>query len=136
MGALVITLPAQYLGSRWTLAFYSIIGVTDLVASSKEDYVRLAVEMGTSASARESMRSKLSANLHKLYQREEAIDAWIQTLLRIAGWPDDEEHEQQQQRQRLEQHQQFAGSLGALEEDLSTVLPGYGEMAGLGRYQM
>ena len=26
VGALVVTLPAQYLGSRWTAAFYSIIG--------------------------------------------------------------------------------------------------------------
>jgi len=89
VGALVVTLPAQYLGSRWTLAFYSIIGVTDLVASSTEDYVRIAVEMGTDVGARERMRSRISANLHKMYQRQEAIEAWIQTLLRIAGWPED-----------------------------------------------
>ena len=32
VGGLVVTLPARYLGSRWTLAYYSIIGVWDPVA--------------------------------------------------------------------------------------------------------
>ena len=27
MGALVVTLPAKYLGSRWSAAYYTIMGV-------------------------------------------------------------------------------------------------------------
>ena len=29
-GALVVTLPAQFLGSRWSLAYYGIMGATDV----------------------------------------------------------------------------------------------------------
>ena len=32
-------MPAQYLGSRWSLAYYSILGVLDLVAGDAEEYV-------------------------------------------------------------------------------------------------
>jgi predicted O-linked N-acetylglucosamine transferase (SPINDLY family) len=29
VGALVVTLPAKYLGSRWSAAYYTIMGVTE-----------------------------------------------------------------------------------------------------------
>ncbi len=44
-----VTLPAKYLGSRWTLAYYNIMGVTDLVAHDQDDYVAKAVRVATDA---------------------------------------------------------------------------------------
>jgi len=84
VGGLVVTLPARYLGSRWTLAYYTIIGVTDLVATSKKEYVEYAVKLGTDPIYRKQMRSKMQQNMPKLWYRTEAIDAWTDILMRIS----------------------------------------------------
>ena len=40
MGAVVVTLPAKYLGGRWTLAFYQILGIKEAIATDEADYAR------------------------------------------------------------------------------------------------
>ena len=47
IGAPVVTLPGKYLGGRWSLAYYQIMGVLDLVAKDKEDYIKIALKIGT-----------------------------------------------------------------------------------------
>ena len=84
LGAPVVTLPAKYLGSRWSAAFYSIMGVEELVAEDEDDYVRIAVNVGTDRELRESMKERILANVGKLFEREEAIEAWAALLTRIA----------------------------------------------------
>ena len=77
VGALVVTLSAQYLGSRWSLAYYNIMGVTDLVAETREEYVDIAVRMATDKVAAEEVRGRIVKNRHKLFRRQEAVEAWI-----------------------------------------------------------
>ena len=113
LGAPVVTLPAAYLGGRWTKALYDIMGVTDLVASSKEDFVELAVKVATSetsgrrrrrrqsggagagagadgssndgnkASFRELVVEKIRRNFGKLLHSVEAVTEWEKMLIRL-----------------------------------------------------
>merc|ERR1711871_548786 len=84
MGAVVVTLPAKYLGGRWTLAFYDILGVTDAVAVDKDDYVRLVVTIGRDDTLRKSIKSKIAKNIHKMWRCEKAVENWSNALLNIA----------------------------------------------------
>ena len=85
VGALVVTLPAKYLGSRWSLAYYSIMGVTDLVAKDKRHYAQLAVRMGTDAAAAADVRRRIRENVHLLFERHEAVREWSALLRRIGA---------------------------------------------------
>ncbi len=46
VGTPIVTLPTQYHRGRYTSAAYEQIGITDCVASSKEEYVEIAVRLG------------------------------------------------------------------------------------------
>ena len=76
IGALVVTLPAKYLGSRWSLAYYNRIGVLDLVAKNNNDYVDIAVDIATNEKRRKEVRKRVLDNMHKLFYQESAIDSW------------------------------------------------------------
>jgi predicted O-linked N-acetylglucosamine transferase (SPINDLY family) len=68
VGARVVTLPADGMRGRITLGNYVKMGVTDLVAGDREDFVRLAVRLGTDASFRESIRDKILRNNDVLFE--------------------------------------------------------------------
>jgi predicted O-linked N-acetylglucosamine transferase (SPINDLY family) len=84
VGGVVVTLPAQYLGSRWSVAYYSIMGVMDLVATSFAEYTEMAVRMGTDGAARAEVRTKIKANIHKLFRQTAAVESWTKVLTEIA----------------------------------------------------
>ena len=83
IGALVVTLPAKYLGGRWSLAYYDIIGVMDLVAKDREDYINMAVELGTNCEKRNEIREKVLNNMHKLFYQQSAVDSWVEVFQRM-----------------------------------------------------
>merc|ERR1711957_444626 len=73
VGAVVVTLPGKYFGMRLSAAYYGIMGVQDAIASDKADYVRRAVHFGTNKSARLKLQRRILDNVHKLFEREEAV---------------------------------------------------------------
>jgi|EP01033_Poteriospumella_lacustris_P011357 hypothetical protein len=79
IGAPVVTLPGKYLGGRWSLAYYRIMGYTELVAESKEHYVELALSVGP------RHREEILANVHKLFFRDEAVQSWTRALETMLG---------------------------------------------------
>jgi protein O-GlcNAc transferase len=87
LGKVVVTLPAKFLGGRWSLAYYSIMGVLDFVVQSKQQYVELAVRLGTDASVRAAAEQKIKDNVHKLFFKEESVAAWTKVLSSIAPPP-------------------------------------------------
>lgn len=84
MGAVVVTLPAQYLGSRWSLAYYSILGVMDLVARDEDDYVAIALRMGMDVAARADVQRRIEENIHKLFHQPAAVAGWTDIFLLMA----------------------------------------------------
>ena len=83
MGAVVVTLPAKYLGGRWTLAFYDILGIKEAIATDEDDYARLAALIGRDDDLRASIKARIAANIHKMWRSDAAVDHWTDVLLRL-----------------------------------------------------
>jgi hypothetical protein len=124
VGALVVTLPAKYLGSRWSLAYYSIIGVLDMVAMDETDYTRIAVRVATDGAVRGELKRRVAANLHKLFRSEDAVRSWTSVLSRLARGKEGQSEvaptrgeagvalEDPEEAEALQQHQQQAEETG------------------------
>ena len=59
MGAPVVTLPGDYARSRFTYASYSRMGVMDCVAKNQQEYVEIALRLGTDRDCRTAMRERI-----------------------------------------------------------------------------
>ena len=59
MGVPVVALPQERIASRQTLAFLTELGLTDLAASSEDDYVRIAAELAGDPARRAELRKTL-----------------------------------------------------------------------------
>lgn len=88
VGKALVTLPARLLGGRWSYAYYRIIGDDVLnsmvVADSPAEYVRLAVELGTSARVRGEAERRIKRGVHALYESRDSVAAWNEVFLVIA----------------------------------------------------
>ena len=83
VGGIIVTLPTDYLGGRWTYAYYNIIGIHDMIAKTKEEYVDIAVELGTNKEYNKEMKMKILKNVNKLHYQQSAIDAWDKIFMEI-----------------------------------------------------
>lgn len=86
MGKAVVTLPARLLGGRWTLGLYSILGMRDLpvIATTEQDYIDLAVQLGTNSTLRESVESTIIEKVQTMFYRDEAVEEWENILLNVS----------------------------------------------------
>ncbi len=66
VGAPVVTLPGPYLRTRTTLGCYLRMQISELYASDRDRYVKLAVRLGLDPRWREQMRQKILAARDKL----------------------------------------------------------------------
>lgn len=73
-GLPVVTLPGDLMRGRHTYAILTMIGVTETIASSVEDYVSIAVRLGRSRAWREEVSAKARRNIHHAYEDMAAID--------------------------------------------------------------
>ena len=83
VGGAVVTLPTDYLGGRWTYAYYNIIGIRDMIAETKEEYVDIAVKLGTNTEYNNEMKTKILDNVGKLHYQQSALDAWDKIFMDI-----------------------------------------------------
>jgi protein O-GlcNAc transferase len=59
LGVPIVTLPSQFLRGRITHALYQQMGLNDWTATNLQDYVRLAVGLGTNRDRRETARRRI-----------------------------------------------------------------------------
>ena len=69
-------MPGVRMNSRFALALYNQMGVTDLVADDESAYVALALQMTHQVPARAAVVAKLLANRHKLFDKSPATEDW------------------------------------------------------------
>lgn len=84
VGTPIVTLPAEYLRGRVTLAMYKKMGILDAVADDARHYVELAVRLGTEPDFRARLRSRILAACGVLYEDIEAvreIEAFFKTCV-------------------------------------------------------
>ncbi len=84
VGLLPLTWPGRLMRQRHTAAILEVLELSELVASSAQHYVELAVELGQSAVLREQRRHTLKQNRSRLYRDPQAIAALSDFLCRVS----------------------------------------------------
>lgn len=58
-GTPVITLPSEFLRGRLAVGFYKTMGIMDCVADSKDNYIEIALRLGTDAVYRQEVKNQI-----------------------------------------------------------------------------
>jgi protein O-GlcNAc transferase len=87
----IVTMPGQMMRGRHTMAILKMMGVTETVVGSMDDYVSTAVSLAHNQTRRAELRSKIAANKHRLYRDRScilALDDFIENAARgLRGSP-------------------------------------------------
>jgi protein O-GlcNAc transferase len=75
-GIPVVTIPGKYMVQRYAAGLYERMGVEGPVADNEEDYVRLAVRLGTDADALRHMRREIRERSDVLFQDVSVIQEY------------------------------------------------------------
>lgn len=75
VGKAIVSLPARLLGGRWTLAYYNMMELDDeikqkLVASSFEEYIDYAVQLGTNSTLLRNVEEEIDLKFPNLLGRK------------------------------------------------------------------
>ncbi len=73
LGTPIVTLPSAMLRGRFTLALYKQMGVLDCVVATPDEYVALAVRLGTDRDYRRAMSEKILAAGEVLFHNRQAV---------------------------------------------------------------
>jgi CRISPR-associated protein Csy1 len=84
-GAPIVTLPGRFMRGRQSAAMLALMGLTELVAESEDDYVRKAVAVANDGEGNRRLRRLLAERRGALFERPEPVAAFQEALLRIAS---------------------------------------------------
>ena len=71
----VITLPGNLMRQRHCAGILSMMGMTETIASTLEEYIALAVRLGKDTAWRRQISEKIATNKHRLYHDKTCINA-------------------------------------------------------------
>ncbi|WP_424097246.1 tetratricopeptide repeat protein [Moorena producens] len=83
----IVTLPGDLMRGRHTMAILKMMGLEETIASSKEDYVKIAVRLGQDAQYRQYISNQVAENKHKLYGDLKPVRALEDFLLNVVHKP-------------------------------------------------
>jgi predicted O-linked N-acetylglucosamine transferase (SPINDLY family) len=67
---------------RHSTAILNLMQVTETIAKNEEDYVDIAVRLGTDSKFRQSVNAQILKNRHLLFQDQQALSALESFLVR------------------------------------------------------
>jgi protein O-GlcNAc transferase len=79
----VVTLPGPLMRSRHTAAMLELMGATETIAGTVDEYVALAVRLARDAAWRTQIRLQVAANKYRLYRDRTTISALEDFLERV-----------------------------------------------------
>ena len=77
----IVTLPGDLMRGRHSMAVLKMMGIEEMIASSKEDYVKIAIRLGQDPQYRQRISEQVAQNKHKLYGDLRPIRALEEFLL-------------------------------------------------------
>jgi predicted O-linked N-acetylglucosamine transferase (SPINDLY family) len=77
-------LPTNHIRGRLSYAFYRTMDVLDCVARSPEEYIEIAVRLGTDPALRARTRQRIAAHADTLYDDSTVASELGQAMLRMA----------------------------------------------------
>jgi len=83
LGSIVITLPSIYLGSRWSLSYYNIMGIDDLIVKTKDEYINLCIDITNNIEKKKILKQKILDNVYKIFYSDESVISWSNLLERL-----------------------------------------------------
>lgn len=79
----IVTLPGSLMRQRHCLAILTMMGVTETIVSSIDEYVSLAVRLGKDLEFRTNISEKISKNKFRLYRDKSCIEALEDFIERV-----------------------------------------------------
>jgi protein O-GlcNAc transferase len=76
----VVTFPTRFINGRFTFGMYKCMGFIDMIATTAENYVKIAVKCATDKNWRNEIVEKIKDNKHKLFMDEQSITDWANFL--------------------------------------------------------
>jgi protein O-GlcNAc transferase len=80
----IVTVPGALMRGRHSAAILQMIGVTDTIATSIDDYVAIATRLATMPEERKAISQRIADNKHKVYRDRACIDGLEQFLESVA----------------------------------------------------
>jgi predicted O-linked N-acetylglucosamine transferase (SPINDLY family) len=80
----IVTVPGPLMRGRHTAAILQMMGVTDTIAATHDEYVSIAARLGNDPAWRAEMKRRVSENKHKVYRDSIAIAALEDFFCRAA----------------------------------------------------
>ena len=80
----IVTMPGALMRGRHSAAILRMMGMTETIADSVEDYVAIAVRLANNPAERQALKGKIKDNLHKIYRDRACISALEAFLDRAA----------------------------------------------------
>ena len=83
-GVPIVSLPGALMRGRQTAGMLDVLGATDLIASDRDDYVRIAVKLATDARWRAEQRKRILDQRERLFDDRAPIDRLQAFLQEVA----------------------------------------------------
>jgi len=80
----VVTMPASMMRGRHAPAILTMIGVTETIAATLDDYVDIAIRLALEQDWRAAIRQKMRENSHRAYRDMDCIGALEEFMDRVA----------------------------------------------------
>ena len=85
MGLPIVTLPGEFMRGRQTMGMLTLLEVEELIATSTEDYLAIALRLASDKTYRNGVSEKILANVSRLFNDAaptKALGAILQSLVR------------------------------------------------------
>jgi predicted O-linked N-acetylglucosamine transferase (SPINDLY family) len=69
----VMTMPGDLMRGRHSRAILTMMGIMETIAGTLDEYIDLAVRLGTESQFRKKVRDKISQNKHKVFRDTSCI---------------------------------------------------------------
>lgn len=86
-GLPIVTLPGELMRGRQSFGMLAAIGLTELIAHDKEEYVRIAIRLGRDREWREEISRRIKANTNRIFGKMEPIRDLERFFLSFAPAP-------------------------------------------------
>ncbi|MEI6212822.1 MAG: FkbM family methyltransferase [Desulfuromonadales bacterium] len=81
----IVTIPGTFMRGRHASAILHMIGVTETIAATPEEYIAIAVRLATDNRWRQEMSAKIAGNKHKVYRDRASIRGLEDFLVGVTG---------------------------------------------------
>lgn len=79
----IVTWPSEFHRGRYTSGCYLRMGVTDCMAGSAEEYVRIAVELGRDRDRREAVSARIRESRWRIFEDHQSVSEHERLLLEL-----------------------------------------------------